>query len=124
APRIFNAYTLETTANFAKNNWSWIRIENVDRDRTILVGEMPAVRRIEEDPIGRTQAYSFGYERDLPIEIAALRLGLGAQATIYGLPPRVKLEYGNRPAAFSIFLRIRPKGNMAEHMQLMHGHQS
>jgi len=28
--------------------------------------------------------------------------------------------YGNRPAAFTMFLRIRPKGNMMEHMQLMH----
>src|SRR5213593_690368 len=122
AARLFNAYTLETTANFARRNWTWTRIENVDRDGTILVGEVPAVRRVEEDPIGRIQAYSFGYERDLPLEVAALRLGLGAQATIYGFPERLKVAYGNRPAAFSVFLRIRPKGNMAEHMQLMHGH--
>ena len=121
-PRIFNAYTLESTANFSGRNWAWIRIENVDRDRTILVGEVPVVRRTEEDPIGRIQAYSFGYERDLPVEIASLRLGLGTQATIYGLPQQVKLGYGNRPAAFSVLLRIRPKGNMAEHMRLMHGH--
>jgi len=120
APRIFNAYTLESTVNFADSNWTWMRIENVDRDRTILVGEVPAVRRTEEDPIGRIQAYTIGYERDLPIASSQLKIGLGSQVTLYGLPEHIKAVYGNRPAAFTMFLRIRPKGNMMEHMQLMH----
>jgi hypothetical protein len=120
APRIFNSYTLESTLNFANKNWSWIRIENVDRDRTILVGEVPAVRRTEEDPIGRIQAYTAGYERDLPMSAGGLKIGLGAQVSMYGLTQEMKSEYGNHPASASVFLRIRPKGNMAEHMQLMH----
>jgi hypothetical protein len=114
APRIFNAYTLESTVNFREKNWVWTRIENVDRDATLL-GEH------KEDPIGRIQAYTFGYERDLPIAESAVRIGLGAQATVYGVPPQLSLAYGNRPAGFSVFLRIRPKGNLAEHMRLMHG---
>ena len=64
--RIFNAYTAESTVNFLGRNWVWTRIENVDRDRTLLVGETPAALTIGEDPIGRVQAYTFGYERDLP----------------------------------------------------------
>ncbi len=120
APRIFNSYTLESTVNFANNNWTWLRVENVDRDRTILVGEVPTVRSTEEDPIGRIQAYTFGYERDLPIATSHLKVGLGSQVTLYGLPEQIKAVYGNRPAAFTMFLRIRPKGNMMEHMQLMH----
>jgi hypothetical protein len=115
APRIFNGYTLESTVNFGEKNWVWTRIENIDRDATLL-GEQ------EEDPIGRIQAYTFGYERDLPIATSALRIGLGAQTTVYGVPPQLKTAYGNRPAGFSVFLRIRPKGNLAEHMRLMHGH--
>ena len=36
--------------------------------------------------------------------------------------PELKPIYGNRPAGFSVFLRLRPKGNMADHMRQMHGH--
>jgi hypothetical protein len=118
ASPIFNSYTLESTINFANKNWAWIRLENVDRDRTILADEM--VLRTEEDPIGRIQAYTFGYERDLPIGPSHLKIGLGSQVTVYGMPQHIKAVYGNRPAAFTMFFRIRPRGNMMEHMQLMH----
>src|SRR5262245_35618870 len=72
--RIFNAYTAESTVNFFRRNWVWTRIENVDRDRTLLVGEKPAVLEVEEDPIGRVQAYTFGYERDLPTKPSSLNI--------------------------------------------------
>ena len=121
-PRIFNAYTAESTVNFLGRNWVWTRIENVDRDRTLLVGETPAALTIGEEPIGRVQAYTFGYERDLPVGIPSLSVGLGAQATTYGLPSQLKSVYGNRPAGFSIFLHVRPTGNAAQHMQMMHQH--
>jgi hypothetical protein len=120
--RIFNAYTAESTVNFLSHNWLWTRIENVDRDRTLLTGETPAALLVEEEPIGRVQAYSFGYERDLPLGISALKIGLGAQFTTYGLTSQMKTVYGDRPQAFSVFLRIRPTGNAAAHMQTMHQH--
>jgi hypothetical protein len=118
--RIFNAYTLESTIRFFNRNWAWTRIENVDRDRTLLTGETPAALQVAEDPIGRVQAYSFGYERDLPIGVSSLNLGVGFQSTLYGLPPPLKAIYGNRPAGFTVFLHLRPAGNIGQHMQLMH----
>ncbi len=39
--RIFNAYNLEITAKFAARNWLWTRIENVDRDRSLLPVQQP-----------------------------------------------------------------------------------
>jgi len=120
--RVFNSYALESTVKFLKRNWAWTRIENVDRDRTLLVGETRAALNIEEEPIGRVQAYTFGYERDLPIRISALNVGLGVQATAYGVPLPLKAVYGNRPAGLSVFLRLRPTGNMMEHMRQMHQH--
>ena len=120
--RIFNSYALESTVKFLKRNWAWTRIENVDRDRTLLVGETRAALNIAEEPIGRVQAYTFGYERDLPIRISALNVGLGVQATAYGVPLPLKAVYGNRPAGVSVFLRLRPTGNMMEHMRQMHQH--
>lgn len=115
ASRIFNAYAVESTVNFRSRNWVWTRIENVDRDRTLLGG-------VEEDPIGRVQAYTFGYERDLPIGPSFLNTGLGFQATVYGLTSQLKSVYGNHPAGFTVFLHLRPTGNIGQHMQMMHQH--
>jgi hypothetical protein len=75
---------------------------------------------VEEDTIGRVQAYTFGFERDLPIGITSLTVGLGSQVTAYGLPTHLKSVYGAHPATLSVFLRIRPTGNIAQHMQQMH----
>jgi hypothetical protein len=107
---IFNAYTLESTVNFKSQNWIWTRIENVDLHET------------DETPAGRIQAWTVGYERELPTGSVPLRVGLGAQATFYGLAPQLKPIYGDRPAGLSFFLRVRPKGNMMLHMQSMHQH--
>jgi hypothetical protein len=120
--RIFNAYTAESTVNFLSRNWAWIRIENVDRDRTLLAGEVPEALGIEEDPIGRVQAYTLGYERDLPIAPSFLNVGLGLQATGYGLTPQLKSVYGDHPAGFTVFLHFRPASNIGAHMQIMHRH--
>ena len=120
--RIFNSYAAESTVNFLNRNWVWTRIENADRDRTLLIGERPAVLQVEEDPIGRVQAYTFGYERDLPIGPSFMKIGLGAQATFYGLPSQLKAIYGERPAGFTMFLHLRPTGNIGQHMQMMHQH--
>jgi hypothetical protein len=92
----------------------------VDRDRTLLTGETTAALLAQEDPIGRVQAYTFGYERDLPLGPSSLNIGLGVQATAYGVPPILKSIYGDHPAAVSFILHIRPTGNMAAHMQSMH----
>jgi hypothetical protein len=119
--RVFNAYVLESTARFMDRNWIWTRVENVDRDRTLLSGETSAALSDVEAPVGRIQAYTFGYERDLLPGASAMRLGLGAQFTTFGLPPVLRPAYGDRPIGVSVFLRIRPSGNTATHMQMMHG---
>jgi hypothetical protein len=122
AARIFNSYAVESTINFKNHNWAWTRIENVDRDRTLLVGEVPAALNLPEDPIGRVQAYTFGYERDLPIPLHSVRLGVGGQVTTYGMPPQIETIYGPHPRAVVAFLRFRPNGNVGEHMRMMHRH--
>jgi hypothetical protein len=104
--KISNSYGLESTIQFTKSNWAWTRIENLDR----------------ETPRGRIQAYTLGYERDLPLHLTGLNAGIGAQVTVYGLPPQFKTLYGNNPATIAVLLRLRPLGNMAEHMRLMHRH--
>jgi hypothetical protein len=159
-PRIFNSYGMEVTAKFRNRNWIWTRIENVDRDRSLLpVTEQPEppvicllcrlVGRkisladdpakpgrfehvvvgpdgvpvtIEEIPVGRVQAYTIGYERELPMGPRALSMGVGVQATMYWSPSNLQAVYGNRPATIAMFLRVRPAGNMQQHMKSMHQH--
>jgi hypothetical protein len=153
ARRIFNSYNLEVSAKFRRRNWVWTRIENTDRDRSLLPVVVPAgppcllcgvvgaivadtwkpvtfdhtvlgpdgkPQTIEEDPIGRVQAYTLGYEREVPIGLTWLNSGLGVQVTAYGLPPQLKAVYGNRPVTVTTFFRLRLNGNMAEHMKQMH----
>ena len=122
APRVFNSYAAESTVNFLNRHWVWTRIENVDRDRTLLIGEIPAALHVEEEPIGRVQAYTFGYERDVRIGPSFLNVGLGAQMSLYGLPAGLKSIYGDHPAGISVFIHLRPTGNFAGHMQMMHQH--
>lgn len=119
--RIFNSYGLESTANFRNLNWLWTRIENVDRDSSLLTGETDG--HSEGTPIGRIQAWTLGYEREIPTGTAPVRLGVGVQATLYsGLTPAMQTIYGNKPAGMMVFLRLRPRGNMMLHMQAMHQH--
>lgn len=154
--RVFNSYNLESTVKFRARNWAWTRIENVDRDRTLLpaapavstcrlcgifgfgiavpeapekTGTFPHVVlgtdgqrvTVEEEPIGRVQAYTFGYEREIPLAVSWLNAGLGGQLSVYGLPDKLKPVYGNRPVGAVFFLRLRPAGNMGGHMKMMHG---
>jgi hypothetical protein len=154
--RIFNAYNLEVTAQFLKHNWVWTRLENVDRDQSLLPPAQPSTPAcllcglvgrgfgltddagkgaefdhvvlgsdgkpitIEEIPIGRVQSYTLGYERELPISPRWLNFAVGAQATLYGMPSTLKPAYGNHPRTFAVFVRLRPTGNMQDHMRLMH----
>jgi hypothetical protein len=120
--RIFNSYALESTLNFKNRNWVWTRIENLDKDRTLLYGETEAALNVEETPIGRVQAYGFGYERDILRTQLWANIGLGFQFTTYGMTNEMKTVYGNSPKSYVVFLHLRPVGNMAAHMRAMHSH--
>jgi hypothetical protein len=120
--RIFNSYALESTLNFVHRNWVWTRIENLDKDQTLLTGETPASLAVEETPIGRVQAYSFGYERDIVRTELWANIGLGFQFSTYGLTDQMKTVYGDSPRSYVVFLHLRPVGNMAAHMRAMHHH--
>src|SRR5262249_7297671 len=149
-----------------QRNWFWTRIENLDRDRSLLPVQAPppgppcllcgvvgsavsgsANARekkdleqttpllsprhvvlgpggvptfVEEVPIGRLQAYTLGYEHELPRALQWMKVGLGAQATTYSLPPQLVAIYGRHPVTVVAFLRFRPAGNLSAHMKLMH----
>ena len=151
-------HNLEITAKFRGRNWIWTRIENVDRDRSLLpvqpgaqnpacllcgVVGFPSSKiddstevtqskhvvlgpegkpvTVDEVPIGRIQSYTLGYERELPVGPSWLNVGLGGQFTTSSVTAQLKAVYGNRPSTAVVFLRLRPTGNMSNHMRAMHG---
>ncbi|RPJ55368.1 MAG: hypothetical protein EHM23_26435 [Acidobacteria bacterium] len=104
---VFNTYTWELTVRLLEKNWVWTRIENADRDSTLLTGETPAALDVEEEVIGRVQAYTLGYERDFPDFGSWLTAGLGVQGTFYTIPDVLKPIYGDSPRSVQVFLRFR-----------------
>jgi len=106
---VWNGYLAESTIRFAKLNGIWGRIENVDRTSELLLRNLPEPPNFQESIIGRVQAYTAGYDRDLPL-IPHLATALGAQFTLYSTPDSLKLEYGSHPVGGAVFLRVRPFG--------------
>jgi hypothetical protein len=104
---VFNSYLLESTLRFATCNYIWTRIENADRSNELLLDHQPLPPDFIEKRIGRVQAYTLGYSRDVDV-IPHLASAIGVQFTTYGVPDVLQTIYGNRPVAGMIFLRLRP----------------
>jgi hypothetical protein len=110
---IQNSYLLESLVRFATRNNAYTRIENVDRTTELLLDDQPLPPGFDEEPAGRVQAYTFGYNRDFDL-VPHLSSALGAQITAYTPGARLKPVYGSNPAGVAIYLRLRPFGH--------HGH--
>lgn len=104
---VFNSYLFESTARFRTRNYAWTRIENVDRANELLIGERPLPRNFREQPIGRVQAYTFGYSHDFDV-IPHVASAIGAQFTTYGVADVFKPVYGSHPIGVAVFVRFRP----------------
>jgi len=104
---IFNSYLLELTVRFHKSNYVWTRIEDAERSNELILGENPLPPGFAEAPIGRVQAYTLGYDHDVPL-VPHLASALGVQLTTYGVPDQLKPIYGPHPAGAAMFVRLRP----------------
>jgi hypothetical protein len=104
---IFNSYLAESTLRFRARNYVWARVENADRSSELILGENPLPPGFEEGPIGRVQAYTFGFDRDFDF-VPHVASALGVQLTTYGVADSLKPIYGSRPVTFAIFMRLRP----------------
>jgi hypothetical protein len=104
---IFNSYLFESTVRFRTRNYAWTRIENAARSSELILGENPLPPAFAEQPIGRVQAYTVGYDRDIDL-VPHLRSAIGAQFTTYGVADTLQPIYGAHPLGVAIFVRLRP----------------
>jgi hypothetical protein len=104
---IFNSYLLESTVRFRSRNYAWTRIENAERSNELIIGENPLPSGFREEPIGRVQAYTFGYDHDFDL-LPHLASAIGMQFTTYGVADALKPIYGSHPVGVALFVRLRP----------------
>jgi len=64
-------------------------------------------------------ALTLGAVRELP-RWRRLESGIGAAATFYGVPDRLRRTYGQRPTSFQVFFRLRPAPGAMGRMWNMH----
>jgi hypothetical protein len=104
---IFDSYLFESTVRFRDSNYVWTRIENAERSNELILGENPLPPGFLEQPIGRVQGYTFGYDHDVKL-VPHLASAIGAQVTTYGVPNQLQAIYGQHPVGVAIFVRLRP----------------
>jgi hypothetical protein len=98
----WDGYLFEGAARFGGRQTVWTRIENVDRTTDLLGAAAPKF----ESVVGRVQAFTEGYaHRVWSCEHGTVELG--AQATQYNTPDRLKALYGDHPAGFAALLRFQ-----------------
>jgi hypothetical protein len=105
--QIYNTYLFESTLRFRNRNWIWGRIENTDKDTTLLFEEEPFVLLVDERRFARVQLYTAGYSRELKGIGKWLSPSLGGQATLFRAPPQLAPVFGSRSFGMQIILRLR-----------------
>jgi hypothetical protein len=100
-----NSYLLESTLQFLRKNYTWTRVENVDRTNELLVGEHPLPAGFVERYFARVQAYTAGYDHDLG-DIPHLSTAIGGQVTLYGVADVLGPLYGAHPVNVTVSLRL------------------
>jgi hypothetical protein len=104
---IFNSGLFESTVRFRTRNYVWTRIENAERSNELILGENPLPAGFQEQPIGKVQAYTLGYDRDIDL-LPHIASAVGAQFTFYGAPNILQPIYGSHPFGVAMFVRFRP----------------
>jgi hypothetical protein len=105
--QIYNTYLLESTVRFRNKNWVWGRIENTDKDTTLLFEEEPFVLLVDEQRYARVQLYTAGYSRELPGFGRWLSQSLGGQFTVFRAPPQLAPVFGARSYGMQVIMRFR-----------------
>ena len=102
-----NGYTAESTVNFLDKNYLYTRLDLVDKDELLRPADLALLRIKTAHPSFRIGAYTFGAARDL-WTTDKVTVAFGGDFTFYSKPPVLNSIYGNHPASYRFFLRLRP----------------
>lgn len=94
---------------------TYARFERVEVETGTLLDDHELGHAAKDTVVAAT----IGAVRELP-RWRGVESGLGAAATVYGVPERVHSAYGRRPVSFQIFLRLRPTAGAMGRMWNMH----
>jgi hypothetical protein len=97
--RVLNSYVLETVYQFKEKNYLSGRFETVNKDEL----EIPP-----PESVYRITSFTAGYTRDVKL-IPWVLTGIGGNVTVFNVSQKVHSVYGDNPAGFFLFLRIRQK---------------
>ena len=87
-----------------KNRYSaYGRFEFVEVETETLAGDRALGHEVKDT----VAALTLGGVRELP-RWRNVEAGIGAAATFYGVPARLRPTHGERPASFQVFVRVRP----------------
>jgi hypothetical protein len=110
-----NGYTAESTVNFLDKNYFYTRLELVDKDDLLRASDRALLGITQPHPSFRIGAYTFGGARDV-WNNDKVSMAIGGDVTLYSKPAILDRLYGNNPAGWKLFLRIRPvKMDMTMH---------
>ncbi|MEW6127316.1 MAG: c-type cytochrome [Acidobacteriota bacterium] len=120
-----NTYLVESTVNFLDKNYLFTRLELADKNGLLqdnIFGRpgLVSAKNLDDieqghlDPLDelrerwfRVGAFTFGGVRDV-FASSKLRVGIGANLTLYHVPDGLKPIYGSSPKSYQIFVRFRP----------------
>jgi hypothetical protein len=104
---VFASYLAESAVRFRARHYAWARLENVERSNELILGEVVPPPNFQEEPIGRVQAYTLGYDFEVHL-IPHWASALGAQITTYGVPESLQPIYHEHSVGVAMFIRLRP----------------
>jgi hypothetical protein len=108
------ALLLEATRRSGRYS-SYGRVEFVEVETGVLLDD----ETVGHDVKDMVAALTIGAVRELP-RWRAIASGIGAAATIYRVPDRLRPTHGERPVAFQVFFRLRPGPGTMGRMWNMH----
>ena len=111
--------TLEGTWKFARSNFVYARLEDVDRDLYELVNKRQRPQGVPHEKT-RVQAGTLGYVRNVPL-IKEAETGLGADLTLHSFDSRLDSIYSGHPVSAHFFFRVRFSSGVGMDHGMSHG---
>jgi hypothetical protein len=114
---VSDSWLLEGAWQLTRSDHVYGRVEWVEKERSLLQFKGEPVEEVLVPEIAEIGAVTAGYLRDFLVA-RALRVGAGADLTLYRFPSALEGAYGDSPVSWHVFLRLRwgePHVHTAEH---------